>query len=228
VFPDFAAAARAVPAGRPVGYDLASMAGLYREELDRVSPCDYPVMFWLRPLVRSGLRVFDVGGHVGLAFYGYRERLSFPADVTWTVHDTPAVMRAGAELAVERREPRLRFSANLADAAGTDVLIASGSLQYIETPFAATLAALDRLPGELLLHKLPLTDGPPFVTLQNTVYSFNPYHVFNRQAFIDSFAALGYRLVDAWDDLQRSCILPYAPECSVPRYSGLYLRRANP
>jgi putative methyltransferase (TIGR04325 family) len=227
VYPDFAAAARAVPVSRPVGYDSEPMAGLYREELDRIYLCDYPVMFWLRPMVQPGLSVFDVGGHVGLAFYAYRDRLLLPEDFAWTVQDVAAVVRAGTALAAERGEKRLQFSERLADADGSDVLIAAGSLQYIEAPLAHTLSALERPPRFLLLHKLPLTDGPAFVTLQNTVYSFNPYHVFNRKEFIGSFEALGYRLVDTWDDLQRSCILPYAPERSVLRYSGVYLQRAG-
>ncbi|MEO6239497.1 MAG: methyltransferase, TIGR04325 family [Vicinamibacterales bacterium] len=225
IYPDFAAALSAVPESSPVGYDRDEMATLYQERLDRVFPCDYPIMFWLGRNLKPGLKIFDVGGHVGLSFYGYRDRLPLPADAVWMVQDLPRIVNAGVALARDRGDLRLTFTEHLNDADGADILIASGSLQYIESPLASVLAAITTRPPVLLLHKLPLTDGPSFVTLQNTVHSFNPYRVFNRTEFVRSFAAVGYQLVDSWDDNQRSCLLPYAPERSVPHYTGLCLRR---
>ena len=225
IFPDFAAALKHVPESRDTGYNLESMATLYQERLDKVFAVDYPVLWWLRPIVRPGLQVFDVGGHIGLAFYAYQDWLQLPADATWTVQDLPAITRRGTDVARQRDERRLRFTESIEEADGSDVLLASGSLQYIAKPLATTLSGFRRPPRHLFLNKLPLTDGEGFVTLQNTVYSFNPYHVFNRGAFLAAFQALGYQQIDAWDDFERSCVLPYAPERRIAAYTGLYLRR---
>lgn len=227
IFPDFAAALQQIPHARAVGYDLDPMATLYQERLDKVFAVDYPVLWWLRPVVRPGLKVFDVGGHIGLAFYAYREWLQLPADAMWTVQDVPAITRRGIDVARQRGETRLRFTERIEDVDGADVLLASGSLQYIARPLAATLSQCRRLPQHLFLNKLPLTDGEGFVTLQNTVYSFNPYHVFNRAAFVADFAALGYETIDSWDDFERSCVLSYAPERRIAAYSGIYLRHKD-
>ena len=225
VYPNFSTAARGAPKASMIGFNSAAMAELYRERLDVVFPCDYPMMFWLRPLLGNTRRIFDVGGHIGLAFYGYRSYLTFPDDLNWVVQDVPAVVDAGRALALERGADSLRFTSELEDAQAADVLIASGSLQYIEAPLASLLKRLTRPPAHLLLNKLPLTDGPSFVTLQNAVYAMCPYHVFNRTQFEDSFIELGYKVIDRWGDPERSCLLPRSPSRSVATYSGVYLRR---
>lgn len=227
VYDDFAAALRSVPSSAAIGYDVPDMAALYQEALDRVFPCDYPIMFWLQPLLANSLRVFDLGGHVGLAYYGYRQYLQFPTNLNWCVCDVAAVVEAGRKLAASRGTPQITFTASWAEASGADVLFASGSLQYIERSLADRLDDLERPPQHLLLNKLPLTDGRAFVTLQNTVYTFNPYHVFNRSAFERALLERGYRIVDRWGDPERSCELPMHREHSVAQYSGMYLVRRD-
>lgn len=227
VFSSFDEAARSAPGGSRVGYDFDELGELYNERLFRIYPADYPILYWLTRIVSPGTRVFDFGGHVGLAFYGFERYLDFPEDFTWTTYDVPKVIDAGRRLALKHPRSALRFSTDLKDVLGHDVFHASGALQYIEKPFAQQLMELGARPKHLLLNKLPLHEGASFVTLQNTMHSYNPYAVFNRKTFIASVLALGYELRDSWLDLERSCRVPFHPAHQVPAYEGLYFRLAE-
>jgi hypothetical protein len=63
VYPTYAAALAAIPADKARGYDGPGPAAFYRERTQQVYATDYPVLFWLRPLLRPGLKIFDLGGH---------------------------------------------------------------------------------------------------------------------------------------------------------------------
>jgi putative methyltransferase (TIGR04325 family) len=183
---------RSAPTGRPTGFDVGGVAEqeILRSRVDRIFPYDYPVLFWLRPLLVPGAVVFDYGGHVGVHFYAYGRVLEFPPGLTWTVCELPAVVEAGRTLAVEREAPSLRFTGSTAEASGADVLIASGVLQYVESPpLGELLAGLAEPPRHVFVNKLPLTDGEPFITLQHGGVHFPAVRVCNRDAFIDSIRA---------------------------------------
>lgn len=224
VYPTFDEARRFAPMGVRLGYDHPESAQMYRDQLDRVATTDYPHLFWLSRLLPDCTRVFDFGGHVGLSFYAYRRYLTYPALLRWTVCEVPAVAEEGARLAAEKREQQLSFTTRIDNADGAEVFIALGSLQYVEEPLWIALSRLQRKPPHLLLSRMPLTEGASFVTLQNTLHSYNPYRVQNRGELVTQLERLGYDLVDCWQDLERSCILPLDPGRSVLSYSGLYLR----
>ena len=227
VYADFAEAARAAPRSRPLGYDRPEMAGLYRGGLDRLNPHDYPVLFWMRHAIEHASRVFDFGGHVGVSYYGYEHYLNYPDTLTWTVYDVPAVTRDGTELAHRNGQPRLRFTTQIKDADGADILLAAGSLQYVEDGFLhRALAELRDKPRHIIIQRIPLHDHRSFVTLQATGPAFCPYNVAHRQTFIADLTAIGYELVDSWT-CDRSLEIPFHPECHVPNYSGLYLKRID-
>lgn len=229
VFDTFEEAVRSAPPSKAVGFDLPQYARMFDERHTRVFPYDYPVLFWLKSILTPDVRIFDLGGHVGVQFYGYQKYLTFPEGLQWRVCDVPAVVEEGRALADRRGESgRLSSTTNLADADGFDVLIAAGSLQFVESPsLAQLLERLPRPPPHLLLNKLPLRDGPGFVTLQNAGTGFVPQHVFERRSFIDALTRLGYEVVDQWEDRVHSCHVPFHPDRAVPYYSGLYLRRAS-
>jgi putative methyltransferase (TIGR04325 family) len=197
---------------------------MYAERRSRIFEADYPVLFWLSRILAEAPRVFDFGGHVGLAFYGFESYLDYPTGLVWTVYDVPSVLAEGRKLAEQHRGTALRFTDQLSELAQHTVLHASGALQYVETPLAQQLVQFAARPKHLLLNKLPLYDGEPYVTLQNTMHSYNPYAVYNRAAFIGALEALGYQLIDAWDDYERSCRPLNRPDYYVPHYTGLYLR----
>jgi putative methyltransferase (TIGR04325 family) len=222
VFADFDEARRAAP-GR-TGYDHPEMAGMYDDRIGHVRPEDYPAIYWLQRVLPRASSVFDLGGHVGIAYYSYARYLDHPPELRWVVCDVPAVIERGAALARERGAAQLRFTGRFEDAAGCDVLLAEGSLQYLEPDLATLLAGLAARPRHIIVTKTPMLAGRQFVTLQNTHHSYNPYRVFDRQRFVDSLLGIGYELVDSWEDPGLSCRVPYRPGHSVGRYTGLYLR----
>jgi putative methyltransferase (TIGR04325 family) len=230
VYDSFEAAVASSPPGKPTGFDLPEVAEfeLLRSRSERVFSYDYPVLFWLRPLLAPGLTIFDFGGHVGVHFYGYQRYLSFPDDLRWVVCELPSLLVPGQKLARERAAVGLRFTANREEADGADVLLAAGVLQYVERPgLGEWLGSLARPPRHLLLNKLPLTGGTAFVTLQNGGPHFIAVHVFNREEFVTSITNRGYELVDSWEDRVHRCEVPFHPDLSVPSYSGLYFRRRD-
>lgn len=229
VYGSFAEANLAAPKTKPLGFDNELYAQEFADRRCRVFSFDYPMLFWLDKLLSTAKIIFDYGGHVGTHFYAYSRYLNYAPDLKWLVCDLPAITRVGAELALREGADALQFTNDFLDADGSDILIAAGSLQYVEEPpFAVLLSRLRRMPPHLLVNKLPLYDGPPFVTLQNGGVAFHPQHVFNRRAFIAELGKLGYRLVDEWDVETHPGAIPFHREKSFRWHSGLYFRRVEP
>ncbi|HVR64415.1 MAG TPA: TIGR04325 family methyltransferase [Polyangia bacterium] len=225
VYRSFAEARAAAPRGHNVGFDHHVFAGVYPDRLRRIFAYDYPVLFWLKPLLAGGPKIFDIGGHVGLHYYAFPPYLPDLPGISWTVCDVPSVAQAGRRLAADRGDAaNMSFTSELRDVAGHDVVLASGSLQYIESPsLAELLGSLASRPRHLLLNKLPLHDRPTFVTLQNAKVTFTPCRMLNRAEFLGSLAALGYRVIDTWEVPERDHYIPMHPDRSFGAASGMYL-----
>ena len=224
IFRSFLEATEAAPPNSKQGYDHAELAELYADRHFKVLPSDYPALFWLDRILRSATSVFDFGGHLGIQYYSYGKYLTYPADLRWTVLDVPSIVKRGQALAAERGQTQPSFTLDFGRVADHEVFFASGSLQYVETPLAERLTALTALPRHLLINKLPLREGEPFVTLQNVQFSFCPYAVSNRSAINEPLKSLGYELMDAWETPDMFCELPLDPDFSISAYTGLYLR----
>lgn len=228
VYPDFAAATRDMPRTKPAGYDNPEPAAMYGDRLTRVFPADYPVLFWLDRLVKTERSLFDFGGHVGIAYYSYRRYLKFSDDFKWTVYDVPAVREHGRKLAAEKRATGLGFADAVSGADGHDVFLASGALQYVESPdLAGMIGALGNPPRHVIVNKTPVHDSYRFVTLQNIGTAFCPYQIFKRSEFLEAMTHLGYRLVDSWANAETTCPIPYQPGRSVEAYSGFYFTKTG-
>jgi putative methyltransferase (TIGR04325 family) len=227
VFTDAAAARASAPEQAAIDYDNPQSAALYRDRLDRVYPSDYPVLYWLARLAGQWHKVVDFGGHVGVAYYAYRRYLDYPGQLRWTVYDLPAVTASGRQLALERDAgAQLAFSDDFAAAAaGADLLFASGSLQYLDRPLAELLAPVQPLPRRLLVNLLPLHPQHGYYTLQSIGTAFCPYRIERDADFIAGLAALGYRLVDRWENPEKRCPIPWHPEHSLDGYHGLLFER---
>lgn len=226
VFPDAASAAASAPRSRPMGYDHADAAAMYRDRLDRVYPADYPMMLWLQSAFADGARhVFDLGGHIGIAYYAYASRIAYPQGLTWTVADVPAVMDSGRREALQRDPAgRLHFSDAPQAASEADVFFTAGCLQYLEPTLADRLAALERRPRWLLVNLLPLHPRWAYWTVQNIGTSFCPYRVQHDATFFEQIEALGYERLDRWENLEKSCWIAFHPEHSLDRYHGAAFR----
>jgi len=226
VYQTFGEAEASIPPGGRVGYDHASMAEMYRGRMLRACESDYPVLFWMRRIleVKPDAFVFDFGGHVGVSYHGWRDYLDFRPGLRWLVHDVPAIAQAGAALARERAAPGLAFTSDRREGRGCDVFLAAGSLQYLEEPLPSILGSLGRSPRHLVVNKLPLYDGDPFVTVQSTGRAFHAYQIQNRARFVAGITALGYRVVDDWSNRETCCRIPFAEGRDIDAYSGYYFR----
>ena len=81
------------------------------------------------------------------------------------------------------------------------------------------------MPRHLIVNKMPLYDGEPFVTVQSTGRAFHPYRIDNREAFASSVTALGYRAVDDWVNSEQSYSVPFTRGRDIDAYSGYYFVR---
>lgn len=229
VFSSFADAQASIPPKLEQGYDNAASAAFYRERTRRVFLNDYPMMWWLSRLFADGsASVFDLGGHIGIAYYAYQRYFRFPDATRWLVMDVPAVNAAGEEWAAKNDPARhLRFTSQREDASGVDVLFAAGSLQYLDYTLAELLASLDRLPAHLLLNSVPIHINSSYFTVQNTGVSCCPYRVTAEREFLDGLLALGYTMRDRWENTDRQCDIPFYPSHSLDRYFGFYFSRSG-
>jgi putative methyltransferase (TIGR04325 family) len=225
VYRTFAEAYSTAPKTKPHGFNTPAYAKEYCDRRSKLFSFDYPVLFWLRSLVTETTTIFDFGGHVGTHYYAYSKYIQYPPGMHWTVYDLPEMTQAGEELAREQGASNLRFTNRFENADGSNVLIAAGSIQYLESPtFAELLNRLNQKPQHLLINKVPLYDGPEFVTLQNGNVAFHPQYVFNRAEFIAALRGIGYELIDSWDVDTHPCYIPFHPEQSFPSHSGMYFK----
>jgi putative methyltransferase (TIGR04325 family) len=225
IYPDFAAAIRDIPAGRLEGHDNEASVLRLADARLRIFPFDYPIMFWLQKLLPGCQLLFDLGGGVGISYFGYRKFLQYPEAMTWLVAELPTVAAVGARIARQESAAALRFTTSLEELPRADILLAAGSLQLIEKPFEL-LDSVPSLPPHVLINKVPLLRNlPAAVTLHNTGAAFCAYHLFNRAQFVAGFQAFGYELKDEWATPDLSAHIPYFPEYSVPAYTGFYFAK---
>jgi len=220
VYRSFEEAAAAAPAGKRVGYDNDDSAGLYRWKSDYMDPSEYAVLYWLEKALAPGARVFDFGGHVGVKYYAFRSIGALQVPLTWMVYDLPAVIRDGRELARERGEKNVVFTDEPGDASGADVFLALGSSQYLEQPLYAILERLAVLPGTIIVSKVPVVEGPRYVTLQNIGTTICPYLIEDSRDLIANMERLGYRLRQRWENHEKSCWIMNRPDKSVSFYTS--------
>lgn len=226
VFPTFAEAQASIPSTRAAGYDNTDSADLYRDRTRRVFINDYPMMFWLdRFLTQGARRIFDLGGHIGIAYYAYQKYLSYPEGLRWTVQDVPAVNEAGRRWATAHDPARrLGFADDVSEASGSDILFAAGSLQYLDFTLAEAISRMAARPAYLLLNSVPVHPSQSYFTVQNIGVALCPYRVTADRAFLGGLAELGYVLQDRWENPQRHCTVPFHPELSLDRYFGFAFR----
>lgn len=229
VFDTFDAAENSAPKTLPMGYDNAAAAGMYLDRTRRIYPSDYPLIFWLQKLFAEGCtRIFDVGGHIGIGYYGYRRYLTYPATLSWVVHDVPAVMQEGRRLAAVKDTYRgLTFSERFEETANADILFASGSLQYLPEPLWQMVAALKTKPRHVLLNLTPLHARESFFTLQSIGTAFCPYRVSSVGELLQGFESSGYKLIDQWDNPEKKCEIPFHENHSLDRYHGFLFSRTD-
>ena len=227
MYATFDEAAANAPRSTRIGYDHRDVALGYRKEIGwNLAAFDRPVITRLREALGSNSVVLDFGGNIGLHYLAYRKHVEMER-VRWIVWDLPQIVRVGRETCAGLANVSFVERIDDLPAAPIDVVLASGSLQYLDDPaqWLASLAARNGNPAHILVNRVPLYDGETFVTLQNAGAVCYPQRVFNRADFIRSIARLGYELADVWDDDVDSCRIPFHPERSIRACKGLYFRR---
>ncbi len=226
VYPGFEEARQAVPASLPGDFDSAAAANLYEYRFSEIESSDYPALFWLGRLLEQGQRrIFDLGGHVGVSYYAYQQHLEFPTDLRWQVHDTASVMEKGRDIARERDPAQRLEFVDLEIADGCDVLMAKGSLQYLDYSLAELIQRMRVPPRHLLVNLTPMHPSLSFFTLQHIGIAVCPYRVTAVPKFLFDIRALGYRLNVRWDHPERSVRVPFHPDYSIDRYHGFHFFR---
>lgn len=226
-FATFDEAVRSAPRSGVVGYDGEQHASLYDERIGKILISDYAVLFWLSRISSEVESIFDLGGHKGELFYGFREALPALNAVRWLVHDLPSATRAGDKLARSMGAQALTFTNEVRDGNGSNLLIASGVLQYLDYPLSFVLGQWETPPRYIIVNNTPMLDDGEYVTLQNTGISYNPYRVFNRMQLIASIEEKGYALRDHWRT-DRSLSVPLRPDLSVEAYQGFFMEKLKP
>lgn len=223
VFETMDQARSAAPPSRQFGYDNPAAAGLYQRQL-QPRWGDHALLYWLSKLITPTSSLFDIGGNMGVSFYAFERYLNYPSTFQWVVYDVPASVELGRKFQRENPRNQLAFTINLDDLSGSDIVLASGALQYIDWSLPDLLAKLAPRPGHVLINKIPMYDGPEFVTLQDIGPAICAYRIFNRQKFCESFKHLGYAIEDEWQIGDLQCRIPFHPARTVHACTGLYFR----
>ena len=139
---------------------MPAHADLLAARRNRIFSYDYPVLFWLKPLLADRLSIFDLGGHVGVHYYAYRRYLEYPKDLRWQVCEMPAVIAAGEAIRRDEDAPGLSFTTEFRDADGADVMLAAGVVQYLERSLPTQLAELAARHGMCFWASCRCTNAP--------------------------------------------------------------------
>ena len=183
-------------------YDNAEVAEVNFVAMTRRMAWDYPVVFWISKLIgtapQAPLSVLDAGGHMGTKYISFSDLLPVE-DLTWSIYDVPAILRAGRAHQAEGLVPAaIRFVNQPGQAGQVDLLLASGLLQYLDIPLADLVAQMAEPPRYILLNKVALRDGDTVVTLEQIGPAAVPYQIRSKAAFEAELAAMGYRITDHW------------------------------
>lgn len=211
----------------PTTYDQPSTTGMYMDRHNSIRVSDYPMLHWVSRLLSQGRhRIFDLGGHIGVTYYGFRRYITYPSTLEWRVHDVPAVVDAGRTWARQYDPDGLLHFADAPEAADShDVLITSGALQYLDYTLPELLRRLDTPPPHVLVNLTPVHPARGYVTLQNMGKAVLPYRVMAKPQFVSEMQQLGYELVDQWQSKERHLRVPFEPDCTLDHYAGFYFQR---
>jgi putative methyltransferase (TIGR04325 family) len=234
VYPSYEAAVEAVPKSGASGYGQPAVSnhsdpsmltvGLSIGEFNKR---DYPLLVWLARAFETESTVFDLGGNVGLGYYSYQNFIRYPQSIDWTVCELPEFCQQGEKIAKERGVQNIHFTSDQRRAELSAIFITSGTLQYLPKPLPDMLRELTVKPRHLLIHRVPLYDGPSFYSVQYIGYAFCAYHIQNKHELFESLKKLGYKLIDSWSD-SRICFIPFHPDRKVNGYSGAYFQYDPP
>lgn len=206
------------------GYDHDEVTEVAFEQMCRLAPWDYPVLFWLNRLEPDIQSLLDAGGHMGTKYRAFRHHLAMRPSFRWVVYDVPAVVRAGRQRAERDDCPGLEFVDDISAAGDVQAFLGSGLLQYLDQPLSQLIGSMRTRPKHLLLNKVALRNGPEVVTLERIGKALVPYRMRNEAALMRNVTQFGYRLVDRWSIPSLSHVIETHPELGPSESAGYYFR----
>jgi putative methyltransferase (TIGR04325 family) len=224
-YSSYAEALAAASTGPLAGYDHDEIAPVAFEQMCKIEAWDYPVLFWMRDLVRETGSLVDAGGHMGTKYRAFRSHLPLGPDFRWVVYDLPSIIRAGQRLAEKDKLTRLSFVDRMADAGPAPLFLGSGLMQYLDIPLGKLIGDMPQAPKHLLLNKVALRKGPTVVTLEQIGPAKVPYQIRNEAEFMHHVTGLGYELVDRWAIPSLSSRIDTHPELGASESAGFYFRK---
>jgi putative methyltransferase (TIGR04325 family) len=210
-------------------YDDPSIVGNNVQQFMTVESFDWPILYYLAATFDlATTTVFDVGGHIGVKYYAFREYLC-EKPYQWRVIETPSMVDAGKAYMCEAGDAdnlKLTTEWDPFHTSAQAILFCSGSLQYIADDLGKISSNLGG-PDFLLLNKVPLTDHDSFVTLDNLGKARVPYRIFNKNEWIENLTRAGYVIGDSWTIPHRDFEVPFSTraEWKQVKMMGFYCRR---
>jgi putative methyltransferase (TIGR04325 family) len=193
--------------------------------MSQIRRSDLRVLSWLERLLPEINCLLDVGGHMGVKYRAFRERLGLDdRGLRWIIYDTPVMVRAGRERAAADGLHALAFIERLDDAPAVDLMLCSGLLQYLDIPFPDLMRQLPTRPRHMILNKVATRDGKAVVMLENFGAAEVPYQIRDRVEFVSSVGALGYEIVDEWVLPQFAHVIEADPTLGASTSRGYYAR----
>jgi putative methyltransferase (TIGR04325 family) len=142
-------------------------------------------------------RVVDFGGGGGPLYHLCRELVPPSIALDWWVYDLPHVVAASTATT------ELSWTSELDDVPRPiHTVVTDACLQYIEEPFGALRTIAVLAAKYLIINRLPLTDGEPFLVMQRITRARRriefPMHVLNRTEFDAVVTELGLHVLASW------------------------------
>ena len=160
-------------------------------------------------LKAQSLYILDFGGSLGSLYYQNRKFLRLLPHFTWNILEQDKIIQAGKE---HFQTQELRFHTSIEEAKShikqgdTKVLILSGVLQYLPTPYEMITELLESFDFDIILldrtaisktqkHRITIQEVP------RQIYSTSyPCHIFSKVEFLDLFLKdRKYHLLDTFD-----------------------------
>jgi len=147
--------------------------------------------------------LLDFGGSLGSTYFQHRPELSAIPGLQWSIVEQPHFVDCGQR---EFQDDVLQFFDTIGSAAQrapADLVMFSGSLQYVADPYRVLENAIDTGAPYLLLDRLPITDSDrDLITIQHVVHpafyrASYPHRAFSKRRLLETIAALKYRVL--WD-----------------------------
>ncbi len=233
VYSSFAEALSSIPKNIEKEYyiDEKSLEALDVEaeiiRLEKINPDDFTLLPYLQKAFAESQTLFELGGNTGNAYFSYQKHIEYPPEIRWIICDLPVAVNVGRHLFSKIEDPRICFTTSLEKMNQVDILLTSGTLQYIEPSLPKLLGQLVAKPRNVIVNRVPLYEGEEYVTLQSFIDSYVPYKVENIENFLQNMFNLGYELIDTWTK-KRTMNIPFHPECFVDSYKGFYFRQTTP